>query len=173
MCQGGFLESSTKRIELKEDDPEVFSIVLTYLYRGDYEPLFPLGSVPVCKIRSPENLKSRRDKHAMESALVYIMADKYQIEELKIAAVQKLKNLQPLSFQAFLALSLQVYRSLPESDLHFRGFFAKVAPCQLTGAAEDIIRPYIKEGGLLAEDMLFALRTSIIAPAFAKSSIVR
>jgi len=178
ICRGGFLESSTKRIELKDDDPEIFSKVITYLYRGDFEPLFPFASVAmdggswVDSTLWPGMSLSQRDAHAMESALVYTVAEKYQLERLKTTAVQKLKNLQPVSSRTFLILSLEVYSNVPESDTIFRDFFARYAPDQLKDASELALRPYLREGGLFAEDMFSALRSSVIAPDFKKTAMV-
>jgi hypothetical protein len=38
IVRGQFLESSTKRVNLPDEIPEVFSSVLEYLYKGDYYP---------------------------------------------------------------------------------------------------------------------------------------
>lgn len=37
-CRGQFFESACKRIDLPDEEPEVFSCVLEYLYKGDYYP---------------------------------------------------------------------------------------------------------------------------------------
>ena len=37
-CRAQFFESSGKRIDLPNEEPEVFSAVLEYLYKGDYTP---------------------------------------------------------------------------------------------------------------------------------------
>lgn len=37
LCRNQFFESS-KRIDLPDDEPEIFSCVLEYLYKGDYYP---------------------------------------------------------------------------------------------------------------------------------------
>jgi hypothetical protein len=37
-CQAQFFEPTNKRISLEHEDPEVFSAVLEYLYKGDYSP---------------------------------------------------------------------------------------------------------------------------------------
>ena len=37
-CQAQFFEPSNKPIELAHEEPEVFSAVLEYLYKGDYSP---------------------------------------------------------------------------------------------------------------------------------------
>lgn len=38
MCRAQFLATSGKRIDLPNEEPEVFSAVLEYLYKGDYTP---------------------------------------------------------------------------------------------------------------------------------------
>jgi hypothetical protein len=38
LCHGQYLEAQSKRIALPEEEPEVFSAVLEYLYKGDYYP---------------------------------------------------------------------------------------------------------------------------------------
>ena len=37
-CHGQFIESNAKRINLPEEQPEILSSVLEYLYKGDYFP---------------------------------------------------------------------------------------------------------------------------------------
>ena len=37
-CRAQFFEASGKRINLPDEEPEVFSAVLEYLYKGDYTP---------------------------------------------------------------------------------------------------------------------------------------
>lgn len=38
MVRAQFFETSGKRIDLPNEEPEVFSAVLEYLYKGDYSP---------------------------------------------------------------------------------------------------------------------------------------
>ena len=37
-CRAQFFEASGKQIDLSSEDPEIFSAVLEYLYKGDYTP---------------------------------------------------------------------------------------------------------------------------------------
>lgn len=37
-CRGQFLESGNKRVNLPEEQPEVLSSILEFLYKGDYFP---------------------------------------------------------------------------------------------------------------------------------------
>jgi len=38
LCRAQFFETPNKRIELPNEEPEIFSAVLEYLYKGDYTP---------------------------------------------------------------------------------------------------------------------------------------
>lgn len=38
MCRAHFFETSGKRLDLPDEEPENFSAVLEYLYQGDYTP---------------------------------------------------------------------------------------------------------------------------------------
>lgn len=38
LCRQQYFETSTKRIDLPDEEPEVFSSVLEYMYKGDYYP---------------------------------------------------------------------------------------------------------------------------------------
>ena len=179
LCTGGFLEAQTGRIELKDDDPEIFGKVLGYLYRGDYEPYDLQASrsseenplyAESAVLRDPTELD---DKRAMDSAMVYIMADKYQLDGLKKVAVDKMQSLLPISSQAFFTLSSRIYESVPEPDKTFRRFFAKNAPTQLTDAPEAELVPFVRGGGEMVEDMVFALRSYAIAQEFKRPRRVR
>jgi len=37
-CQDQFFEANARRIELPHEEPEIFSCILEYLYKGDYYP---------------------------------------------------------------------------------------------------------------------------------------
>jgi hypothetical protein len=38
VCRGGFFDPQSRRIALPDEEPEVFSAILEYLYKGDYYP---------------------------------------------------------------------------------------------------------------------------------------
>lgn len=165
MCKGGFLEAISGRIELKDDDPEIFDKVLCYLYRGDYEPFMRQSSLQNLKAfpyRGSAASARLDDKYAMDSAMVYIMADKYQLDELKTIAVNRIKWLQPISHDVFFSISSWIYAAVPESDRMFRDFFTEYAPGQLMDAPQTELAPYVREGGAMIEDMVYALRSHII-----------
>lgn len=37
-CRGGYFDAQSRRISLPDEEPEVFSAILEYLYKGDYYP---------------------------------------------------------------------------------------------------------------------------------------
>jgi hypothetical protein len=43
-CRGQFQEAHTRRIDLPDEEPEIFSCVLEYLYKGDYYPRLTYNS---------------------------------------------------------------------------------------------------------------------------------
>ena len=175
---GNFLEASTGRIELKDDDPQTFHKLLSYLYREDYEPYIFHASIPFTEncpyARSgvPERTIRLDDKHAMDSAKVYIMADKYQLDCLKKVAVGKIKALELISHQTFLELSAWIYAAVPEEDRIFRNFFIQFASVHLMATSEAELAPYIAQGGPMAEDMVFALRAHIVATEYGRTAKV-
>lgn len=88
-----------RRIQLLEEQPEVFSSVLEYLYKGDYYPRLIQN-----KKRNSWELESVSDENSAAEATVYIRgvdgdllkdtviycaAEKYGLEELKRVALRK------------------------------------------------------------------------------------
>lgn len=72
-CQGSFRESAIRTIELKEEDPEVFSKFLEWIYFGDYE--------------------ITAGKELDELFSLYIFADKIQTSRLKNEIIDKLMSI--------------------------------------------------------------------------------
>ena len=93
-------EAETKTVELPEEDEEVFSLVLSYLYEKSVV------------IQSPKML-----------GRIYTAAEKYQIDSLKICIIRKVKSLLPIPMADWLDLCTEVYENLAENDQDFRRFF--------------------------------------------------
>lgn len=152
-------------------------MLLSYLYRADYEPYMIRADltkkISACaRTVLPQNTTSLDEKYAMDSAMVYIMADKYQLHGLKKVAVSKLKCLQSIPAEVFFELSSQIYAAVPESDEIFQTFFREHAPVQVKAATEEELESFCYEGGRMALDMLFALRSLVNRPDFL-AAIVR
>jgi len=76
-CDGPFKESSTREITLMEDDPEAVDRMINWLYCLDYND-------------APTHNGVRQSKGSLSiNALVYAIADKYDIKGLKKTAIEK------------------------------------------------------------------------------------
>ncbi|KAL8646350.1 MAG: hypothetical protein Q9226_006898, partial [Calogaya cf. arnoldii] len=71
MCNGEFKKGQTSEIELPEDDPEVISALIQYLYSGNFVGFGSLGTG-----QGPKDVGS-------QLAALYVTADKYQLQKLK------------------------------------------------------------------------------------------
>lgn len=98
-CRGQFLETAPKRISLPDEEPEIFSSVLEYLYKGDYYPRLVHN-----KRRNSWELDTGDggagsaestvyhhgvDGELLKDTIIYCTAEKYGLEELKRVALRK------------------------------------------------------------------------------------
>jgi hypothetical protein len=100
-CRGQYMgETSSKRITLPDEEPEIFSSVLEYLYKGDYYPkLLHNKRRNTWEIEQADDggrgaVESTVYHHGVEGELlkdtvIYCTAEKYGLEELKRVALRK------------------------------------------------------------------------------------
>lgn len=108
VLQNQMMDSQTKKISLPDEEPEVFSSILEYLYKADYYPRLVHNK----KRNSWELEQAGEDgrseatiyHHSVEGELlkdtaIYCAAEKYGLEELKRIALRKqgLRTSTPLS----------------------------------------------------------------------------
>lgn len=94
-----YMDSNNRRIYLPDDEPEIFSSVLEYLYKGDYYPRLVHN-----KKRNSweiEQLEEERgasettiyhhgsDGDILKDTIIYCAAERYGLEELKKVALRK------------------------------------------------------------------------------------
>lgn len=98
--------STNKRISLPDEEPEIFSSILEYLYKGDYYPrLIHDKRKNTWELETggegANNVESTIYHHGMDGELlkdtvIYCTAEKYGLEELKRVALRK-QGLRKLS----------------------------------------------------------------------------
>lgn len=91
--------ASAKRISLPDEEPEIFSSVLEYLYKGDYYPRLILN-----KRKNSWELETGDsgtggvestvyhhgvDGELLKDTVIYCTAEKYGLDELKRVALRK------------------------------------------------------------------------------------
>ena len=103
------MEATSKRISLPDEEPEIFSSVLEYLYKGDYYPRLVHN-----KRRNSWEIESGSggtgsvestvyhhgvDGELLKDTVIYCTAEKYGLEELKRVALRK-QGLRMLPFHS-------------------------------------------------------------------------
>lgn len=94
------MEAQSKRITLPDEEPEIFSSVLEYLYKGDYYPRLVHNKrrnsweIEHTDETNRGAVESTVYHHGVEGELlkdtvIYCTAEKYGLEELKKVALRK------------------------------------------------------------------------------------
>ncbi|KAI0396516.1 hypothetical protein F5Y17DRAFT_456014 [Xylariaceae sp. FL0594] len=122
-----------KRIYLPDDEPEIFSSVLEYLYKGDYYPRLVHN-----KRRNSWELEPYEDgrsagettvyHHALDGdilkdTIIYCTAEKYGLEELKRVALRKQGLQSGIQCSTILASARYAYSNTPDTDSKLRAHY--------------------------------------------------
>ena len=98
--RNSYMDASTKRIALPDEEPEIFSSVLEYLYKGDYFPRlvhnkrrnsWELEPPPDDDRGGVESTVYHRgiDGDLLKDTVIYCAAQRYGLDELKKLALRK------------------------------------------------------------------------------------
>ncbi|KAI1282857.1 hypothetical protein F5Y07DRAFT_199508 [Xylaria sp. FL0933] len=122
-----------KRVHLPDDEPEIFSSILEYLYKGDYYPRLVHN-----KRRNSweiEQLDEERgsaeatvyhhavDGDILKDTVIYCTADKYGLEELKRVALRKQGLQSGVQCSTILASARYAYSNTPDTDSKLRAHY--------------------------------------------------
>ncbi len=152
-CRDNFLDAQSRRISLPDEEPEVFSAVLEYLYKGDYYPRlihnrqrnsWELEDHPPNTGRSPRpspnpaTAGGGRPAGASPDAAVYLSsigadilrdtviycaAERYGLEELKRLALRKQGLHAGIDVGTILRSAQYAYANTPDSDSRLRAHY--------------------------------------------------
>lgn len=98
VLQNQMMDASTKKISLPDEEPEVFSSILEYLYKGDYYPRLIHNKKKNTWELEEAGEDGRSEAiiyhHSVEGELlkdtaIYCAAEKYGLEDLKRIALRK------------------------------------------------------------------------------------
>ncbi|KAL9620433.1 MAG: hypothetical protein Q9160_005018 [Pyrenula sp. 1 TL-2023] len=153
-CKGRFLESHTKRIDLPEEQPEILSSVLEYLYKGDYYP------------RLLHN--KRKDTWELEDGgahgtpggkgCVDCAAEKYGLDELKRLALRKQGLQNGIQCSTILSSARYAYANTPDNDSKLRAhYLALIIRSRNTFKRSGTMQAEMENGGTLFFDLFVAM----------------
>lgn len=171
-CRGNFADAQSRRISLPDEEPEVFSAVLEYLYKGDYYPrllhnrqrnsweLEDQARTPQTS-PNPENGGGRAATASeatvflssvgadiLRDTVIYCAADRYGLEELKRLALRKQGLQAGIDVATILRSAQYAYAHTPDSDSRLRAhYLALIIRCRKTFKRSGTMQAEMEAGG--------------------------
>lgn len=127
MSDSGFKESSTSSLQLEHDDPATVERMITFFYTGTYDQGNPhVGTRDATPFVGPI---------LMANTLVYSIADKYDIDALKIVAKAKFENLSFAAWKCedFPAVVAMVFDTTLDTDAGLRDIVSRICARHVDG----------------------------------------
>ncbi|KAK1755099.1 hypothetical protein QBC47DRAFT_209243 [Echria macrotheca] len=132
VLQNQMLDSQCKKISLPDEEPEIFSSVLEYLYKGDYYPRlvhnkkrnsWELEQLPEEARHEPTIYHHGVEGELLKDTVVYCAAEKYGLEELKRVALRKQGLQSGIQASTILASARYAYANTPDTDSKLRAHY--------------------------------------------------
>jgi len=133
---GHWVESTTKQVELPDEEPEVFSSVLEYLYKGDYYPRLLLDKRRDIWTLEDAFTKQNNGRGSestvyhngvggaiLKDTAIYCTAEKFGLDELKRIALRKQGLQTGIQIEVILRSARFAYENTPEQDAKLRAHF--------------------------------------------------
>ncbi|KAK3984833.1 hypothetical protein QBC44DRAFT_7837 [Cladorrhinum sp. PSN332] len=133
VLQNQMMDSQIKKISLPDEEPEIFSSVLEYLYKGDYYPRLIHN-----KKRNSWELEQMDEQggaqeatiyhHSVDGELlkdtvIYCAAEKYGLEELKRVSLRKQGLQSGIQASTILTSARYAYANTPDTDSKLRAHY--------------------------------------------------
>ncbi|KAI0489956.1 hypothetical protein F4859DRAFT_173890 [Xylaria cf. heliscus] len=180
ICQEQYLEAQNKRISLPDEEPEIFSAVLEYLYKGDYYPRLLHNKHRNSweledAVRSPDpsdpnNTRGGRGaveatmylpsvgQYILRDTVVYCAAERFGLEELKRLSLRKQGLQSGIDVGTILRSAQYAYDNTPDTDSRLRAhYLALIIRCRKTFKRSGTMQAEMEKGGKLFFDLFVAM----------------
>ncbi|KAH9871855.1 hypothetical protein J1614_006113 [Plenodomus biglobosus] len=177
ILRGQFFESTTRRIDLPTEEPEIFSCILEYLYKGDYYPRLVQDKrrqtwMLEGAMSSPDPNKTGDRPTAVEPTFyhagvgdvllrdtaVYCAADRYGLEELKKLSLRKQGLQSGIEVGTILRSARYAYDNTADSDSHLRAhYLALIIRSRKTFKRSGTMQMEMEMGGKMFFDLFVAM----------------
>jgi hypothetical protein len=177
--EGFFMNGNERRLSLPDEEPEVFSCVLEYLYKGDYSPRLVLDKrrdtwmlegqadaspkiggrgVPVSSATSPTIFHPGVGAVILRDTAVYCAADRYGLDELKRLALKKQGLQCGIEVSVILRSARYAYDHTPDTDSRLRAhYLALIIRSRKTFKRSGTMQKEMEMGGKLFFDLFVAM----------------
>ncbi|KAI8962969.1 hypothetical protein F5Y11DRAFT_320972 [Daldinia sp. FL1419] len=177
-CRDQYLEAQSKRISLPDEEPEIFSAVLEYLYKGDYYPRLVHNKHRNSweledAVGSPDPSENNRagrgaveatmhvssvGQYLLRDTVVYCAADRYGLEELKRLSLRKQGLQSGIDVGTILRSAQYAYDNTPDTDSRLRAhYLALIIRCRKTFKRSGTMQAEMERGGKLFFDLFVAM----------------
>ncbi|KAF1914268.1 hypothetical protein BDU57DRAFT_288813 [Ampelomyces quisqualis] len=159
-----YFQSTNKRVDLPDEEPEVFSSILEYLYKGDYSPKLEYN-----KKRNSWNLADGGNSAGeaiintaagpiLKDTIIYCQADRYGLEELKKLALKKQGLQSGVQCSTILSSARFAYANTPDNDSKLRAhYLALIIRARHTFKRSGTMQSEMETGGKLFFDLFVAM----------------
>ncbi|TLD33846.1 hypothetical protein PspLS_01362 [Pyricularia sp. CBS 133598] len=127
-----FMDASSKRICIPDEEPEIFSSVLEYLYKGDYYPRLVHNKRKNSWELEPTTEDGRAESTVLhcgpegdllKDTVIYCAAHRYGLDELKRVALRKQGLQSGIQCSTILASARYAYANTPDTDSKLRAHY--------------------------------------------------
>jgi hypothetical protein len=166
-------ENGEKQLNLPEEEPEILSCVLEFLYKGDYFPRLLHGKRRHSwSLENAEDINETGGRGSSEATMfhsgvgdivlrdtvVYCAAEKYDLEGLKRLALRKQGLQSGIPADVILRSARYAYDHTPESDSRLRAhYLALIIRSRKTFKQSGTLQMEMERGGTLFFDLFVAM----------------
>ncbi|KAF2280203.1 uncharacterized protein EI97DRAFT_369736 [Westerdykella ornata] len=178
--QEQFFESANRRIDLPNEEPEIFSCILEYLYKGDYYPRLMHDKrrhtwMLEGAVSSPDPSKKTGDRAVstaveatffhpgvgdviLRDTAVYCAAERYGLEDLKRLSLRKQGLQSGIEVATILRSARYAYENTPDNDSRLRAhYLALIIRSRKTFKRSGTMQMEMEQGGKLFFDLFVAM----------------
>ncbi|KAL1981277.1 hypothetical protein VTN96DRAFT_2823 [Rasamsonia emersonii] len=175
--KGQFLEAGTKQVDLPDEEPEILSCVLEFLYKGDYFPrLLPGKRHNSWELEGAQDVYKTGGRGSSEAIMfhsgvggellrdtvVYCAAEKYGLEELKCLSLRKQGLQSGIPVDVILQSARYAYDNTPDTESRLRAhYLALIIRSRKTFKRSGTMQMEMEIGGKLFFDLFVAMSNHI------------
>jgi len=172
MLKDQFLDAGTKKLILPDEEPEILSCVLEFLYKGDYYPrLLHNKRRNTWDLEDAQDLKNGGRGHCestiflsavggevLRDTVVYCAAETYGLEELKRLALRKQGLQSGIQVDVILRSARYAYEHTPDTESRLRAhYLALIIRSRKTFKRSGTMQMEMENGGKLFFDLFVAM----------------
>jgi hypothetical protein len=166
LCRSPFFQSACqkqhKQIDLPDEEPKVFSLILDYLYNGDYYPRLEYdqrrNSWDLADGGKNEAIIYTPSGPILKDTVLYCAAEKYGLQELKELALRKQGLRSGIPCSTILSSARFAYAHTSDNESKLRAhYLALIIQARHTFKRSGTMQQEMERGGKLFFDLFVAI----------------